>query len=106
MADKLTILRDLKNHLQKGFQNSVKDIVLFGSRANGNCSEDSDYDVLIVLNRDYDARDENTLYDLCYDIDLKYNIIIDAHFISLREIDTLKGKQPIFTTALKTGIYA
>jgi len=67
MADKLTILRDLKNHLQKGFQNSVKDIVLF---------------------------------------DLKYNIIIDAHFILLREIDTLKGKQPIFTTALRTEIYA
>lgn len=106
MTDKLTIIRDLKNHLQNGFHNSVKDIVLFGSQANGNYSEDSDYDILIVLNKDYGARDENTLYDLCYDIDLKYNIIIDAHFISLRELNTLKGKQPIFTTALKTGIYA
>ena len=106
MTNRLTILRDLKNHLQNGFQNSVKDIVLFGSQANGKHTENSDYDVLIVLNRDYGARDENTLYDLCYDIDLKYNIIIDAHFLSVGELNTLKGKQPIFTTALKTGIYA
>jgi predicted nucleotidyltransferase len=56
MTDKLIILRDLKNHLQKGFQNSVKDIVLFGSQATGKPTENSDYDVLIVLNRDYGAR--------------------------------------------------
>jgi predicted nucleotidyltransferase len=106
MTDKLTILRDLKNHLQNGISNSVKDIVLFGSQANGNSTEDSDYDVLIVLNKDYSSREENKIYDLCYDIDLKYNIIIDAHFLSVSELNTLKGKQPIFTTALSTGIYA
>lgn len=106
MADKLTILKELKNCLQKGYKNSVKDIILFGSQAYGKPNEDSDYDVLIVLEKDYTARDENQIFDLCYDINLKYNIIIDAHLISERELGTIKGKQPIFTKAIKSGIYA
>jgi len=106
MADKFTILNELKICLQKGYKDSVKDIILFGSQAYGNPTEISDYDVLIVLTKDYTARDENQIYDLCYDINLKYNIIIDAHLISERELGTIKGKQPIFTKAIKSGIYA
>lgn len=106
MADKLTILRDLKNYLQTKYSNSVKDIILFGSQAYGNPNENSDYDILIVLEKDYNARDENQIYDLCYDMNLKYNIIIDAHLISEKELGTIKGKQPIFTKAIKSGIYA
>lgn len=106
MTDKLTILKELKICLQKGYKDSVKDIILFGSQAYGNPTENSDYDVLIVLEKDYTARDENQIYDLCYDINLKYNIIIDAHLISEKELHTIKGKQPIFTRAIKSGIYA
>lgn len=106
MAEKLTILKDLKSCLQKGYKDPVKDIILFGSHAYGDPHENSDYDVLIVLVNDYTARDENQIFDLCYDINLKYNIIIDAHLISEKELYTLKGKQPIFTKAIKSGIYA
>lgn len=106
MADKLTILKELKSCLQKGYKDSVKDIILFGSQAYGNPTEISDYDVLIVLKNDYTAKDENQIYDLCFDINLKYDIIIDAHLISERQLNTIKGKQPIFTKAIKSGIYA
>lgn len=106
MADRLTIIRDLKGYLQKGFNNSVKDIILFGSQAKGISNDNSDYDVLIVLEKEYGARDEDKIYDLCYDIDLKYDIIIDAHLISLHELKTIRGKQPIIINAIKTGIYA
>jgi predicted nucleotidyltransferase len=106
MADKLSILKDLKSYLRKNYKNSVKDIILFGSQAYGESTENSDYDILIVLKHDYTARDENQIYDLCYDMSLKYNIIIDAHLISVRELSTIKGKQPVFTKAVKSGIYA
>jgi len=106
MVDRLTLLHDLKNYLQQGYRDSIHDIILFGSQAKGTSDVNSDYDILIVLDNDYTSRDENLLYDLCYDIDLKYNIIIDAHLISTRELGTLKGKQPMISTALKTGIYA
>jgi len=106
MANKLIILKDLKGYIQKGYKDSVKDIILFGSQAYGKSNEESDYDVLIVLEKDYTAKDENQIFDLCYDINLKYNIIIDAHLISERELGTIKGKQPIFSKAIKSGIYA
>ena len=106
MTDKITILKDLKDCLQIGLNGSVRDIILFGSQASEQASESSDYDVLIVLDKDYDARIENKVYDMCYDINLKYDIIIDAHLISTRELKTLRGKQPIFTKAIQTGLYA
>lgn len=106
MLNKLQILKELKNHLQHYYKNTVKDVILFGSQAKGNIKTDSDFDVLIVLEDDYSRKDENTILDLCYDIDLKYNIIIDAHIISQSEIDTIRGKQPIYFNALHNGVYA
>ena len=62
--------------------------------------------VLIILKNEYSGKDENKILDLCYDIDLKYNILIDAHLISEQELDTSRGKQPVFVNALQSGIYA
>ena len=45
---------------------------------------------------------KNTILDICYDIDLKYDIIIDAHLLSTQELESKRGKQPIFVNALKT----
>lgn len=103
---KQNILENLKKHLQKNYGDSIKDVILFGSQAQANASEHSDYDILIVLKNEYSGKDENEILDLCYDIDLKYNILIDVHLISEQEIATFRGKQPIFVNALKSGIYA
>ncbi len=106
MVDKLNILTDLKNHLNANYGNSIKDIILFGSQARGDSDENSDYDILIVLDRNYSGTDENEILDLCYDIDLKYNILLDVHILSTSELDSERGKQPIFKNAFKSGIYA
>lgn len=100
------ILSDLKNHLIHHYGDSVKDVVLFGSQASGESNKFSDYDVLIILNEDYTGKDENKILDLCYDIDLKYDILLDVHIISNHELNTIRGKQPIYVNALKSGIYA
>ena len=106
MIDNQKILIDLKQHLQKQYGDSIQDVVLFGSQARGDSSEYSDYDILIVLDKDYTGSDENKILDLCYDIDLKYNILLDIHLLSKREINSKRGKQPIFSNALKSGLYA
>ena len=43
---------------------------------------------------------------MCYEIDLKYNIITDTHIIGESELLTLRGKQPIFVNAISNGIHA
>lgn len=106
MNDKRIILIDLKRKLEEQYSDSIKNVVLFGSQANNNANEYSDYDILILLNQDYNKNDENKILDICYDIDLKYDIIIDAHLLSTKELETKRGKQPIYVNALKNGIYA
>jgi len=100
------ILSELKDHLIKNYGDSVRDVILFGSQAHGNSDIFSDYDVLIILGEKYSGKDENKILDLCYDIDLKYDILLDVHIISEKELRTIRGKQPIFVNAIKSGIYA
>jgi uncharacterized protein len=106
MTDKNKLLLDLKARLQEQFPSAINHVVLFGSQANNNANEFSDYDVLILLNNDYTRQDEDRILDICYDMDLKYNILIDVHLLSVREMNSLRGKQPIFANAIKNGIYA
>ena len=104
--DKMTILFDLKGKLKDQYPDSLKSVILFGSRAKGTNTGFSDFDVLILMDKDYTWRDENKILDICYDIDLKYNILIDAHLLSTKELNTLRGRQPLFMNALNYGIYA
>ena len=106
MIDNTKILSDLKSHLITNFGNSVEDVILFGSHARGDSNEFSDYDILIILEKEYTGKDENQILDLCYDIDLKYNILIDVHVLSKKELTSVRGRQPVFMNALKSGIRA
>ncbi len=106
MVSNIAILVELKNHLIKNYGDSVRDVILFGSQIRSDSQEFSDYDILIVLNNNFSGKDENHILDLCYDIDLKYNILLDVHIISSGELNSIRGRQPVFVNALKSGIYA
>jgi len=92
--------------LKSRFSDNLKDIVLFGSHVYGKAREDSDYDILIILRQKADWKIEREISDICYEIDLKYNIITDTHVISESELSTLRGKQPIFINAISNGLHA
>lgn len=105
-TNKKLILTELDALLRSRLSGNLKEVVLFGSRINGNSRSNSDYDILIVLKNKVDWRGEREISDLCYEIDLKYNIITDTHIISEAEISTLRGKQPVFINALEKGYRA
>lgn len=102
------ILRALKQGLQQQFHDEIEDVVLFGSQVTGTAREDSDYDVLIVLNRDtYDWTYRDRVFDVVYNVSLMYDILIDMFLISTHELKhSLRGVQPVFTNALQHGMYA
>ena len=85
----------------------VESIILFGSRAYGNFFNDqSDYDILIVTNELCDWKKQDQIYDILYDLQLEFNTLFDIHFLDRSEINTLRGKQPIYQKALSEGIFA
>jgi len=104
--DKKLVLNDLNNLLRVRFGDDLRDVVLFGSQANGTAHKHSDYDFLIVLKEKADWKIEGEISDLCYEIDLKYDIITDIHILSEAELSTIRGRQPIFVDALANGLYA
>lgn len=105
-ANKQLVLHDLSTLLKNRFADNLKDVVLFGSHASGKAHSDSDYDFLIILKNQADWKIEREISDLCYEIDLKYNIITDTHIIGESELYKLRGKQPIFVNAISNGIHA
>ncbi len=97
-------LRELKSVLIQKYPKYIEQMILFGSRAHGTAREYSDYDILLILKKSYDRAFEDEIYDTCYDINLKYDIIIDVKIISREELQTLRGKQPFIQNAINTGI--
>ena len=106
MADKYEILNDLKELLSKNLGSNLKEVILFGSQAYGGAHAYSDYDFLIILKETPDWKMKRKISDYCYDLDLKYETFLDVHVLGEEELNTLRGKQPIFQTALEKGIRA
>lgn len=97
----------IRTKLSSEFGSEIKDVVLFGSRAKGDSTVNSDYDILIILNKkDYNWKYKYLINEVIYDIELENDIIIDSHILSEHEVNnTLRGSQPIFTNALENGVY-
>lgn len=102
----IRILKEIKTTLQTHFGEEIVEVILFGSRATGKAHRWSDYDLLILLKNPYKIQMEDDILNKLYDVTLKYNIIPDNHFLALGELNTLKGKQPIFINAMNSGFYA
>jgi predicted nucleotidyltransferase len=101
------ILKKLKESLVANFGDDIKSVILFGSRATGKAHRHSDYDVLVILNRDYDRDYRLKLTSVLLDMELEFDIFIDIKVISTNELyHTIKGKEPLFVDAIQEGIYA
>ncbi|HPS56883.1 MAG TPA: nucleotidyltransferase domain-containing protein [Spirochaetota bacterium] len=98
------ILTDLKKKLIKRFGTDVQDVILYGSQLSGSNSE-SDYDILILLKSKPDWQIEREISDICYEIDLEYGIITDVHILGSDELDSPRGRQPVFVNAISGGLH-
>ncbi len=106
MSDKLKILKELKSHLLLNIGSEIDSVILFGSQVDDTSDINSDFDILILLNSKIDWKLKRKISDYCFEIELTYDILIDSHIISKDELNSIRGKQPIFQNAIESGIYA
>ncbi len=104
VINKKHILKELKNLLKEEFLDNVDKVILFGSQATNTAHEYSDYDILVILKKDYDWQLEDAILNLCYEIDLRYDILTDVQLISRNELNSIKGKQPFILNVLEHGL--
>ena len=72
------ILDELVKGVLRIFQNSVEQIILYGSVARGTNTEESDVDVAILMNSAMDKGLEELLSDFIVEMNLKYDKVFSV----------------------------
>ncbi len=107
MSEKIKILNLLKKKLKTVLGDKILQVILFGSLLRNEGNDLSDLDVLIVTNETLTWKEKSMVRDVCYDISVNFEILVDSKIVSKNEIDSsFLGKHPLVTNALDSGIYA
>lgn len=107
MTHQHQILAALKRGLDGKTDNQIVDIVLFGSQVTGMAQTGSDYDVLIIPKQKPDWIQRRAIGEVCAEISIENDILIDYKIISENEIEHEPiGVHPLIIDALKYGIHA
>ncbi|MEO8398507.1 MAG: nucleotidyltransferase domain-containing protein [Ignavibacteriaceae bacterium] len=65
-----------------------KDISFYGSRVKENFREDSDYDLVFVIDGKIDWKFEREIRYLIYEAELNYDLFIDNKIYNIKDIET------------------
>lgn len=95
-------LTELKQELSKKYK--LLWMKLIGSKARGDFDEQSDIDIVIVL-EDVNWNIERDIYETCFYLGLKYDVLISPIIYSEKDInDTLTRITPFYRTVEAEGI--
>jgi len=99
--DRKKIVEELRERIAD--QYPIREIRVFGSSARGDTKKESDIDVWVCLpklNREIEER----LFDIAYDVELKYDCLIDLIAVSEQDLDGKIGTAPIQKNILSEGV--
>ena len=100
--NELAALRELKQALARDFR--LVELRLFGSKARGDSDKESDIDVLIVL-EEYDWETEKAVSRVCFEINLKYSVLLVPVLYSRAEFESdLTKVTPFYQAVTKEGV--
>lgn len=104
--DSMFLLKEVKKLLSERFGDEIQKVILYGSRSGGTSGTGSDYDILVILKNPHDWRMRKKISSVCYELDLKYDILTDIKTVSETDLYGSAGKQPFIMNALREGIAA
>jgi len=99
------ILNEFKEEIEKLYGNRLKNVILYGSWARGEANDESDIDLVIVLEgRVIPGREIDRMIDVITEINLKYGALISVFPVSEEEYSTVNS--PLLINVRKEGIPA
>lgn len=81
------LIEELKNVIVRTYSGFLG-IYFFGSRNNNTWTEDSDVDIMLAFDRELSWEEKRKLKSDIYDVELKYDYLIDAKIYKQSDIDT------------------
>jgi predicted nucleotidyltransferase len=86
MKDKINeIANNLRTNLKNSF-NDFEGLYVFGSQVNGKATDDSDIDVVAIIDASDDKK-RGVIWDIVGKIEYDYNVICDLHPMTRAELE-------------------
>ncbi|VVB87157.1 Nucleotidyltransferase domain protein [uncultured archaeon] len=99
------IIEEFKIALQKLYGKKLKKIILYGSWARGDAKEQSDIDLVVLLESEVNpGREIDRMIDIITDIQLKHNVLISVYPVSENKYTTVRS--PLLINIHREGIPA
>lgn len=99
------ILKEFREKAEKLYGKRLKSIILYGSCARGQATQDSDIDLAIVLKGDVAAGKEiDRLIDVITDINLSYGVLLSVYPVSEENYNSVNS--PLLLNLRREGIPA
>lgn len=102
--EKELIRQKIKDIILK--ENADAKVILYGSRARGTELQESDWDILVLLNKpDVSFKDEQKIRHKLFEIELETGEAISTFVYSQSDWDTRLSVTPLFKNIKREGIY-
>ena len=99
------ILKEFREKAEKLYGKRLKNIILYGSFATGQATQDSDIDLAIVLDGNVvPGKEIDRLIDIITDINLSYGVLISVYPVS--EKDYTSVNSPLLLNIRREGVAA
>jgi len=99
------VVGDFKKEIGKLYGDRLKDVILYGSWATGEATEDSDIDLVVLLKgKVASGREIDRMIDVITDVNLKHGVLISVYPVSQKEYLTVNS--PLLMNVRKEGIPA
>ncbi len=103
MTPKDDILLQIKNSVKASSPDAI--VILFGSQARGDMNENSDFDILILLDKEQITRkDEIKVKYPLYDIEFETGKIISPLVLSKKEWEQRHKITPFYSNIINEGV--
>ncbi len=88
-AKEKRIIEEFKKKIEETFPGELASVTVFGSKARGDATKESDLDLLVVIHSE-DWKLGDRIRDLGYALELKYGIVLSIQIMSPKHIEKLK----------------
>ena len=88
------------------FGDKFRNVILYGSYARGDYDEESDIDIMIMvdMSREELANYRRLINNYCADLDLQYNVLLSSKLQSKPFFETWKNAMPFYQNVEKDGV--